>query len=212
MKKTIILGIIAIAVLGGIVWYGSQNQKEMEDQKASLLEGLETGNVESKEVDKLVIGDPNAPVTIVEYSSHFCGHCVDFHKGSLSLIVDKYIKTGKAKLELKLLSPMEITQAVFCAAEVGKFWEFNQYLFEKVEEIKSVQDIENLAYDFGLEKEHFDQCFVSDKYQTKIEGWFNEANEKQLGTPTLFINDEKIEGNQPYSVFEQAIEKALSEK
>ena len=45
-----------------------------------------------------VLGDPNAPVEIIEYASLTCPHCAAFHAEKLPQIKKKYIDTGKAKL------------------------------------------------------------------------------------------------------------------
>ena len=79
-KKTIILGIVALAVLGGVVWYASQSDLSMTGQVASVL-GNNPGQGESLQPveEEFILGSPEAPVTIIEYSSHFCGHCANFH-------------------------------------------------------------------------------------------------------------------------------------
>ena len=48
--------------------------------------------------DDRILGDPNAPVTIVEYSSLTCPHCASFHRDTLPQLKKEYIDTGKAKL------------------------------------------------------------------------------------------------------------------
>ena len=48
-----------------------------------------------------MIDDPNAPVTIVEYTSMKCGHCANFHENSYSAIKADYIVTGKVKLIIR---------------------------------------------------------------------------------------------------------------
>src|SRR5690606_9671548 len=48
-----------------------------------------------------VIGDANAPVTIVEYASMTCPHCASFHEHTFPALDDKYIKTGKVKFILR---------------------------------------------------------------------------------------------------------------
>ena len=50
-----------------------------------------------------IMGDPNAPVEIVEYSSLTCPHCRNFHLNVLPEIKKKYIDTGKVKMEITAL-------------------------------------------------------------------------------------------------------------
>ena len=43
------------------------------------------------------IGDPEAPVTIIEYASMSCSHCADFHNNTLDDLKSEYIDTGKVR-------------------------------------------------------------------------------------------------------------------
>ena len=47
---------------------------------------------------ELVLGNPNAPVTVIEYASLSCHHCAEFHAGTLPKLKERYIDTGKVKL------------------------------------------------------------------------------------------------------------------
>ncbi|MBU1290098.1 DsbA family protein, partial [Patescibacteria group bacterium] len=138
-------------------------------------------------------------------------HCANFHRDTLPLIMDEYIKTGKVKFISRLLSPLELGMAILCAQDQGKFAEFNEKLFEKAAELKAAEDIKIIAADLGLNQKEFNLCFDAEKYKTSVEKWFEQAQEDGVsGTPNFFVNGEQIVGNQPYSVFRDAIEKALA--
>ena len=211
--KTTILGLIAIILLTGIVWYTDQNKQPIDNQTASVLESADqslTGSVKLKLSDELFIGNPEASVTIIEYASHFCGFCVDYHLETLPLLVDEYIKIGKVKMVFRLLSPPELSMAVLCANEQGGFQEFNTFLYENIQDIKSVDDLKKTAGLLELNQNEFDQCLDSNKYQEKAVKWFDQATSAGVeGTPTFFVNNEKVVGNQPITVFEDIIEQEL---
>lgn len=211
-KKTIIFGIVAVIFLIGIVWFAGEYGQGLTNQAASVLGG---GKEQSSEVilgEEFFLGAPDAPVTITEYSSYFCGYCADFHKDTLPLIMDEYIKSGKVKFISRLLSPPELSMAVLCAQDQGKFQEFNGELFRNIENIGSVEELRAVATTLGLSQEEFNACFDSNKHQVAAEKWFEQAQEAGVeGTPTFFVNDQQIVGNQPYSVFQNAIEAALGE-
>ncbi|MBL7155308.1 MAG: thioredoxin domain-containing protein [Candidatus Portnoybacteria bacterium] len=225
-KKIIILGVIALVVLGGIVWRASRSDLSLADQAASILGGDESAEESFPPIEEeFVLGNPEAPVTIIEYSSHFCSHCVDFHLTTMPLITDKYIKTGQVKFIPRRLSPSELGQTLFCAQEQGEFQQVDEYLFEynqelikQTEEAVSEDDLKVIVADWlktmvanlGLSQESFDQCLDSKKYEERVIDWFRQAEEAGVtGTPTFFINDQLVSGNQPYSVFEEIIEQAL---
>jgi len=226
-KKTIIFGIIALAVLAGLIWYGSQRDSAIGDQTAALLKGSFFSEEESSQSveEEFVSGNPEAPVTIIEYSSHFCGHCTAFNLETLPLITDKYIKTGQVKFIPRRLSPSELSQAILCAQEQGKFQQADKYLFEHNQEIieqtqKAVSEddlmvivadwLKAMAGSLDLNQDVFDQCFDSGKYQERVIAWFDQAEKDGVtGTPTFFISGQMVVGNQPYNVFEEIIEQAL---
>jgi len=210
-KKTIILGLIAIMLLVGVVWYANKNKEEITNQTASIL-GISGENKKVTELDgDFIFGDPLAPVTIIEYSSHLCGACSNFHKTTLPLIVEDYVKTGKVRIIPRLVSHPALSIAVLCAQEQGAFWELNDYIFENIETIQEVDDIKNIAGKLGLNQESFNQCFESDKYKDQIMKWFEQAEEDEAdSTPTFLINGQKIVGSQPYAIFEDAIKSQLN--
>jgi len=210
-KKTIILGLIAIMLLVGVVWYANKNKEEITNQTASIL-GIDGENKKITELDgDFIFGDPLAPVTIIEYSSHLCGACANFHKTTLPLIVENYVKTGKVRIIPRLVSHPALSIAVLCAQEQGAFWELNNYIFENIETIQKVDDIKDIAGKLGLNQESFNQCFESDKYKDQIMKWFEQAKKDEAdSTPTFLINGQKIVGSQPYAIFEDAIKSQLN--
>lgn len=217
-KKTIILGLVIIAVLVGIVWYNNQNGQIIDNQTASIVEkSINEEQSVSEEyptgslVDDFVLGNPEAPVTIIEYSSHLCGHCVDFHLLTLPLIIDKYVKSGQVKVINRIVSPPTLGLAVLCAGEQEKFWQFDEYLFEHIQEIESIDELMAIVSILDLDQDKFNQCFDSAKYEEKIKEWFDKFEEDGFqGTPSFLINNQQIIGNRLYSQFERIIEEELA--
>ena len=212
-KKTYILGFIALVVLVGVVWFGSRNKDGIVNQAASILGDDQGQEIIAQEVTgDLFIGSPDAPVIMIEYSSHFCSFCVDFHNETLPLLMEKYIKTGQVKLISRFISPAEVGLAIFCAQEEGKYSELSDYIFGHIQEIEKAEDLRVMAQAINLNQENFNQCFDDNKYKDRVKEWFDQATQSGVdGTPTFFINGQKIIGNQPYLIFEEAIEKALNE-
>ena len=213
-QKTIILGLISILVLVGVVLYSDSDQEVIDDQAASIVgDSVEPQFVDTS-VDltkELILGDLEASVTIVEYASHFCEFCAEFHKETLPLISEKYIITGKVKLVSRLVSPLELGASVLCANEQGSFPEMNEYLFEHAKDISSIEQLKTIASTLELNQSEFDDCFDSNKYEDMVQHWFEQAIQDEIaGTPTFFINGQKIVGNQPYDTIEEVIEQALS--
>ena len=180
--------------------------------------------------DDPVKGDPDAPVTIVEFSDFQCPFCARFFQQTLPLIEKNYIDTGKVKLvyrDLPLASihPNAIPShiAAECADDQGKFWEYHDILFENQSQWNrlGLDDLKNIfkqyADDLELDAVSYDSCLDSSDIVDEINDDLVDARALgATGTPTFFIGTEKdgfvkISGAQPYSSFQSSIEKLLSQ-
>jgi len=134
-----------------------------------------------------------------------------FH--SLTILVTKieenYIKTGKVKIVIYVLPPLELARAGFCANQAGKFLEFNDYIFNHQADITREDALLSAAKNMGL-GDGFEQCYNSDLAKTAAQDWYNKANEIKIeGTPTFYINGQQIVGAQPYEEFQKIIDSKL---
>ncbi len=179
--------------------------------------------------DDPVIGDPDAPVTIIEFSDFQCPFCSRFFQQTLPLIEEDYIETGKVKLvyrDLPLASihPNAIPShiAAECADEQGKFWEYHDILFANqsqwnrlgMDELKNT--FKQYADDLELDAVSYDSCLDSSDIVDEINKDLVDARALgATGTPTFFIGTEddgyvKITGAQPFTVFQANIDDLLS--
>jgi protein-disulfide isomerase len=84
-----------------------------------------------------VVGNPNAPITIVEFADYACSHCQDY-EGTMNQFFEQYVKTGKAKFEYWIFPTAggELTafigSALVCMEEQkpGSFWGMYDYLYQ----------------------------------------------------------------------------------
>jgi len=163
-----------------------------------------------------ILGDPNAPITIVEFGDYQCFYCNKFFHDTESQIHDNYIKTGKAKLIFKDFTiigqdSVIAAHAAHCADEQGKFWEYHDVLYQNWNGENngwaSAQNQLKFAQDVGLDQTAFTECMASEKYLQKIQSSSEDAKTLGLtGTPAFFVigpNNKivKVPGAQPYDVF-----------
>ncbi len=178
--------------------------------------------------DDPVMGNPNAPVTVVEYSDFQCPFCSRFFQQTLPLIEENYIDTGKVKFVYKDL-PLDSLHpnaraahiAAECADEQGKFWEYHDALFEKQPQWSNLASSElqntftQFATEMGLQAASFEACLNSPDIADEVNGDFLEAvSFGATGTPTFFIGNEKdgfikLVGAQPYAAFQRVIDNQL---
>ena len=166
-----------------------------------------------------VLGDPGAPITVIEYSSLTCPHCAKFHIKTLPKIKKNYIDTGKVRLVYRHF-PFD-RQAVMAAALAEcagdkLFFNFLYALFDSQDTwagaanpIAALTKIGRLG---GLKPDAIAACFsdgaLLDRIlASRVEG----AAEFDINsTPTFIINGEKLVGAQPYEQFVDVFERLLS--
>jgi protein-disulfide isomerase len=171
-------------------------------------------------------GDPNAPITIVEFSDFQCPFCSRFVDQTLSSLVETYIDTGKVKFVYRDL-PLESIHpnakpthiAAECADEQGKFWDYHDILFENQAEWSrlSPDDLLSKLNDYATKLElntvMFESCLSSQKIADEVDADIFDARKYgATGTPTFFIGNEKdgfvkLTGAQPFTSFKSTIDK-----
>lgn len=167
------------------------------------------------------IGSPNAPITMVEYSSLTCSHCAAFHTDTLPSIKRDYIDTGKLRMvfwdfplgNLALAATMiarcsgqdnyvPITNALFLSQ---KTWANSDAPFDAIAGIARLS---------GMSINDIEKCLDDRELLAAIEAKAKEA-ESLLGvksTPTFFIEGQMVPGNLPYEDFKDLLDKALAKK
>lgn len=101
-------------------------------------------------------------------------------------------------------------EASECALDQGKFWEMHDKLFENQQALDDAS-LKRYAADLGLDASKFNICLDSGEKSAKVLAEFNEGRQKGVtGTPTFFINGQKIVGAQPFTNFKAIIDTALS--
>ena len=167
------------------------------------------------------LGDPDAPITIVEFGDYQCFYCNKFFHETEDQVYQNYIKTGKARLIFKDFTiigsdSVVAAHAAHCADEQGKFWEYHDTLYNNwTGENNGWASAENqikFAQSLGLDQNSFLDCMTSEKYTEMIKASSNDAKTLGLtGTPGFFIigpNNKivKVPGAQPYDVFVNILE------
>ena len=178
--------------------------------------------------DDPIIGDPNASITIVEFSDFQCPFCARFHTQTLPSILEQYIDEGKVKLvfrdfPIQSIHPNALPASVAaeCANDQDKFREMHDILFERQSEWNKVETTEALglfsqyASNMQLDQESFDSCLTSGKHIDEIKKDLEDGrNYGVTGTPGFFVGNDKIgfvelKGAQPFESFKKVIDAQL---
>jgi protein-disulfide isomerase len=165
--------------------------------------------------DDEVTGDPNAPVTVVEFTDYTCGACAKYIMQVYPQIHQKHVETGQVRWVVRNYpvsrSPnaQKAAEAAECAGEQGDYWGMHYMLFERQAHL-GVANYKMWARELGLDGELFDQCLDSGAMAEEVRLDMIDGMSYELeGTPTFFINGEMISGAKSFEVFEEAIQRAL---
>ncbi|MEK7087440.1 MAG: DsbA family protein [Patescibacteria group bacterium] len=206
--------VIAVAVLYSVNGSPSKNTSKNETAAIGAMPAVTSSD--------FVLGDQNAPVTIVEYGDFQCPFCGKFFKETESVLRENYIKTGKVKFiyrDFAFLGQESFwaANAARCAGEEGKFWEYHDYLYSNQrgenQGAFSKINLKSFAATLGLDKEKFNSCLDSDKYLEEIKKETKAGADAGVqGTPGVFINNQLYVGALPTATFTQIIDDELNKK
>jgi protein-disulfide isomerase len=201
------IGAVAVIVVGVILLSQSQMNSPVATS-GRITEGASWGPA-------------NAPVKIVEYSDFGCTYCRQFALNQGKQLQEEYEKTGKVRFDFRSFiiegpSTREAANAAYCAAEQGRFWDYQDLLFSRSgtgqpQTVFSKQALKGYGAQIGLDAAQFNACVDRGQFLPEVQSQHNEgAGRGVKATPTFFINGKKIEGAAPYADFKAAVEAALS--
>ena len=159
----------------------------------------------------VILGEANAPVTIIEYGDYQCTYCIRFFEATEPLIRNNYVKSGKVKMVFRsfqfLGAESELAgQAAECAKDQNNFWAYHDAIYTA--EAKDGQEnngnmtkafFVQLAKDVGLDVGKFTSCYDSGKYADTVKKSSQDASTLGVNsTPTFFVNGQQVNGAQPF--------------
>jgi len=179
-----------------------------------VVEAKEAAPLKSKPIAAPVRGNPNAPVTIEEFSDFqcpFCGRAVP----TLNKIIAAY--PDKVKLVFRHFPVLEshpkamlAHMATLAAGKQGRFWEMHDLVFENMRRV-AYSDLLGYARRLGLDLTAFEADLRNPDAEILIRNDFEEGLGRQVrATPTFFINGRKVEGALPYDRFKQEVDRAIA--
>jgi protein-disulfide isomerase len=161
-----------------------------------------------------ILGNSNAPITIVEYASLTCPHCAHFANEVLPELKKKWIDTGKAKLVLRdypLDEPALRAAMIARCAPPDRFYAYVDTFFATQEKWVMARDyreaLARLVKLGGMSQDEFDNCLKNTALENKIvEGRLIASKEFDVNsTPTFFINGTKFTGAPTVEEFDKAL-------
>jgi len=201
----------------------------------------EVVTVESRErfmAEGASMGDPNAPIQMVEYADFQCPFCDRFYTDTGPLLEQYYVDTGKVlftyrsagnfisdKSEAPNRESQDAAAAAYCSGDQGKFWEMHDSIFANNRDVENQGSFSRrrliaIAESVGLDMAEYQDCFDSGRYEDRVAEDFTEATAAGLeGTPYFVITytvngvtkTDVINGAEPFSSFQVKLEAILNE-
>ena len=170
------------------------------------------------------LGDPAAPITLVEFGDYQCHFCGVFFRETEHAIVKNYVETGKVRIIFKdytIIGPDSINaaHAARCAGGQGAFWEYHDILYGNWAGENTgwagPQNLLAFAREAQLDTDEFSECMLDERHEDAVRRSNADAQELDLtGTPAFFVigpggGTTMISGAQPYEVFERIFDSEL---
>jgi len=221
----IIASITIVVIILGI--NGSLNQQELLIEPAPKIEQIESAKITMDTFvsnGSPILGDPNAPITLVEFGDYQCHYCNVFFQTIEDDIIKNYVKTGKVKMIFKdynIIGPDSInaSHGAHCANEQGLFWEYHDTLYSnwagENNGWASPRNLTIFAEEINADMDKWTQCMNEKSHSITINESNDDARALELtGTPAFFVinSEEKVSklfGAQPFEVFKKILDKEL---
>jgi protein-disulfide isomerase len=181
-----------------------------------------SGVAQQAESLEVVMGDENAPVTVIEYMSLTCRHCANFHIETLPDVMKNYVDTGKVRFIFRDY-PLDGTAyraaiVTHCMAEAGpkRYYGFVQILFQQQQRWATARDplaeVAKLARIGGMNQQSFDACLENETYASGVllARTQGETEYDIQSTPSFVINGRVVPGGMSYEEFSRAIDPLIN--
>lgn len=204
-----LLALLALFIITPAAHAEEVPQTPLEHELYSMQEG------------DVALGDADAPITIIEYSSLSCPHCAAFHNKVLPALKAAYIDTGKVKLIARpfpLNGPALAGSKIIECVDGERHHKFVEVLFKLQEKWAFASDfndrLKQIAQVGGMDEAEADACLNNQETEKAILESRQRAGEELIvqSTPTFFINGEKLVGAGTIEIFSEVIDRKLEAK
>lgn len=170
-----------------------------------------------------VIGNPNAPLQVIEFADFECPACANFATITEPDVRKRLVETGKISIRF-IDFPLPIhkntwdaSNAAACANEQGKFWEMHDQIFSTQDRWGGIAtsrpkgELKSLAQAIGLDVGKWESCFDERKFNLNVVANQKEGERRLVSqTPTFIIGSRMLPGSLSYDTFKAYVDSALA--
>jgi protein-disulfide isomerase len=225
-----ILAVVAVALgVAGYFWYSATpSTNPLDNPQATALLGAANAQEAGEEIDtsgviEMSIGNPDAPVTVIEYASYTCPHCGRFHTGPYKQLKADYIDTGKINFVYREVYFDRFglwASAVARCAGPEKFFGITDLLYSGQAEwtragggdpAAIVEELRKIGRLAGLDNDAIEACLQDGENLRTLVAWYQEnAAEDGITSTPSFVIDGRTYDNMSYDEMRRLIDEASS--
>jgi protein-disulfide isomerase len=204
----IALGLVVVAGIAWLLWATMGNRGIATEPV--MLEGIEDPQALIDRAQGVGLGNPEAPVRILEFADYQCPACREFGLRSKPLLEEQFIRDGTAYLvyyDFVLGSfphSFLLARAARCAGEQERFWEYQAMIYAEQGRLAQrqnvISDLIGFARELQLDGNAFESCLRSDRYADVVTA--NRILGERLGvnaTPTVIVNGRRLRNPMDYN-------------
>jgi protein-disulfide isomerase len=221
-RNQLLIGIIVAAILAlGGVWWFTMGQGSVGGADSG---GGATGGKLAVTADDMTLGDPKAPVQVVEYAAPMCPHCAHMNEEGFPILKRDYIDKGKVFYIFRVFpigQPDIPAEGIARCLPKENYFAFIDLLFRNQQkwdpEYQGV-DVHNglvaMGRIAGLTQDKIESCMADPANQTRIQASQQDANTRLgiTGTPTFVINGEVLPGGAQWGMVKDKLDAAVAAK
>lgn len=176
----------------------------------------------SREVVEMAIGDPDAPVTVVEYMMYTCPHCANFHRDVFPQIKANFVDTGKVRFifrEVYFNRPSLWAAMIARCAPQDRYLGITDLLFQRQSTWATISDpngmvaeLKSIGRQAGMTDDEMNACLADREFaEAMVEDFQTHATADNIDSTPSFVIDGTKYGNLSYADFESRLNTALGE-
>lgn len=212
--------VAAVLVAGGALWALQGGQQATTPIPAANAQS--SGDVDTSGITEMTVGDPEAPVEVIEYASFTCPHCATFHETVFPQIEENYVDTGKVHFVYREVYFDRYGLWAGMVARCGgadRYFGIVDMIYERQREwtqgedaAQVVQNLRKIGKVAGLDDGQLDAC-LSDAGKAEALYALYQKNAEMHdinSTPSFVIDGEKF-SNMSYADFAETLDEKLAE-
>ncbi|MCE8007172.1 DsbA family protein [Aestuariivita sp.] len=177
-------------------------------------------DIDTSIIPEMQLGDPDAPVTVIEYASFTCPHCARFHVGPFKQLKADYIDTGKINFIYREVYFDRYGLWASMIARCGggeRFFGITDLIYARHDQwtraggpTEIADELRKIGRLAGLDDDTLEACLQDQTMARTLVAWYQENAEEHGidSTPSFMINDRKYQ-NMSYADFSALIDEAL---